>query len=68
MLHDPIEMTKEYKEAMEKIQPILDEEFPMDKWRMDTCHRFWYRKTELLAEMGIKWRSPAVMNPNARFD
>ena len=65
---DPIEETNEYVKAMEKIDPILDREFPKDKWYMGTCHRYWHRKKELLKEEGINWRSPSEMNPDTRFD
>lgn len=68
MLKDPIELTKEFEEAMTKVQPILDKEFPMNEWGMGTCHRYWYRKKELLKELGIEWKSPSEMNPDARFD
>lgn len=36
---------------------------------MGFCHVFWETKQAiLLAKHGIKWRSPAQMNPNTRFD
>ena len=68
MLRDPIEKTKEYDEAMKKVQPILDKEFPADKMYFGMCHAVWARKTELLKEQGIEWKSPAVMNPFIMFD
>lgn len=65
---DPIEQTSEYKKAMEKIDPILDKEFPEDEIYMGRCHAYWYRKKQLLKKAGIQWRSPSEMNPNIRFD
>jgi len=65
---DAVEMTGEYQEAMVEIQKILDQEFPADQIVMGTCHRFWARKKELLARKGIRWKSPAEMNPDVRFD
>ena len=53
---------------MEKIDPILDKEFPEDQVIMGTCHRYWARKKELLKKEGIEWRTPAEMNPTIRFD
>ena len=50
---DPIEETKEYAKAMEKIEPILDREFPKNQCYMGMCHRYWYRKKMLLEEEGI---------------
>lgn len=77
---DSVEHSPEYK-AIEKqvereIQEILDEqdrEF-MDKHGcepirgMGFCHRYWAIKREVLARHGIKWRSPAEMNPHVMFD
>jgi len=68
MLRDPVEKTKEYEEAMKKIDPILDKEFPKDQVVMGSCHRYWARKRDLLKTAGIEWKSPAEMNPNIRFD
>ena len=55
---DPIEKTENYKLAMEKIDPILDKEFPINEVRYGTCYRFWQRKKELLKEQGIDWKTP----------
>ena len=69
MLKDPVEKTIEYENAMKKIDPILDKEFPEDAPPvMGTCHRYWARKKELLAKHGIEWKTPAEMNPMTRFD
>ena len=68
IIRDPIEETKEYAKAMEKIEPILDREFPKNQCYMGMCHRYWYRKKMLLEEEGIHWRSPSEMNPDTRFD
>lgn len=68
MIKDPVEKTKEYQDAMVKIDPILDREFPEDQFVMGTCHRYWARKKELLKTAGIEWKTPAEMNPLTRFD
>ena len=65
---DPVETTEEYAKAMEKINLVLEKEFPKDQWYMGTCHRYWCRQKELLKEAGIDWHTPAEMNPNAKFD
>ena len=44
--YDPIEDTKEYKEAMKEIQPILDRTFP--EIYIGTCHSIWFMKKRLL--------------------
>ena len=66
--YDPVEDTIEYKKAMEKIQKILDKEFPKDNYYIGMCHQIWRRKKELLAKEGIIWKSPKEMNPNCIFD
>lgn len=65
---DPVEKTENYKLAMEKIDPILDKEFPINEVRYGTCYRFWQRKKELLKEHGIDWKTPKEMNPDMKFD
>ena len=65
---DPIEDTKEYLNAMEKVEPILNKEFPEDGWYMGMCHAYWFRKKELLKQKGIHWHSPKEMNPDIHFD
>lgn len=64
--YDPIEDTKEYKEAMKEIQPILDRTFP--EIYIGTCHSIWFMKKRLLKKRGIEWKTPAEMNPGVLFD
>jgi hypothetical protein len=71
MLRDPIEATQEYKDAIEKIQPKLDEiskELDERGIEMGSCHIYWARKKELLKAEGIDWKSPSEMNPHIMFD
>lgn len=71
MKRDPIENTKEYCEAMKKIQPELDAlKYELDKQRygMGSCHIYFARKKELLKNEGIDWKSPAECNPYVIFD
>lgn len=49
---DAIEETVAYKAAMARIEPILDKEFENENG-MGTCHRYWWRKKELLKQNGI---------------
>ncbi len=34
---------------------------------MDFCYEIWRLKTMYLAQRGIRWKSPAVMNPRVMF-
>ena len=67
MRRESIEETVAYKAAMASIQPMLHKEFENNNG-FGTCHRYWWRKKELLREKGIDWKSPAEMNPDIRFD
>ena len=71
MKRDPIENTKEYYEAMKKIQPELDAlnyELHKQGCGMGSCHIYFARKKELLKNEGIDWKSPAECNPYVIFD
>ncbi|MEN6385867.1 MAG: hypothetical protein ABFD79_11820 [Phycisphaerales bacterium] len=35
---------------------------------LGSCHAFWSFKKEFLQKHGIKWQSPAQLNPNISFD
>ena len=61
--YDPVEDTSEYQEAMIEIQPILDS---LPNWV--AVEGIWKKKTELLAERGIVWRNPRLMNPDVIID
>ena len=60
IIRDPVEKSPEYTHAMIKVFPILDEEF--NNQHKDSSN-FWKRKQELLAQMGVEWKSPADLNP-----
>lgn len=71
MKTDPIEKDPKYVSIFNSI----DDEVEVDlknhplKDQMGFCHIFWDRKQELLkTKYGIKWRTPAEMNPDILFD
>lgn len=66
IIHDPVEDTEEYKQAMERIRPVLYEEFK-DQSRPDLCHDIWGRQKQLLQVIGIEWKTPAEMNQTITF-
>lgn len=71
MKRDPIEATKEYKEAIGKIQAELDEindELDKKGFGMGRCHVYFAKKKELLKREGIDWLTPAECNPYILFD
>ena len=56
------------EKVIKEVEAIIDEEDKDFPKGMGYCHRFWYRKKQLLAERGYQWKSPAEENPNVIFD
>ncbi len=61
--HDPVEATEAYLAVIDEVDKLVDE-----NKTMDFCHETWQLKTMYLAQRGITWKSPAVMNPRVMFD
>lgn len=56
------------KKKFKTVDKIIAEELG-GKRGMGTCHIIWARKKQLLKEMyNLDWKSPAELNPTARFD
>ncbi|MCR4910915.1 MAG: hypothetical protein K5925_00065 [Bacilli bacterium] len=64
--HDPVEMTDKYLNVIDEVEEEI-EQVRMNSGR-GGCHELWLLKTEALAKRGIRWRSPAILNPRVRFD
>ena len=64
--HDPVEMTEEYLTVIDEV----DEKIEKNRTQrgFGSCHHVWSLKTDYLAEKGIEWKSPVVLNPRVRFD
>ena len=64
---DPVEKTElfqsVYDEVHEEAMEIIEKEGDLH-----LCFQLWNILTELYLKRGISWRSPALMNPNVRFD
>ena len=64
---DPIEKTEEFMNVFDEVHEealeIIEKEGDLN-----LCHQMWGILSELYAKRGIFWRSPALMNPNVRFD
>ena len=56
------------EDIIKEVEAIIDEEDTDFPKGMGYCHRFWYRKKQLLEERGYHWKSPAEENPNIRYD
>ena len=64
--HDPVEMTEEYLAVIDEIDEKIEKN--REYRGFGSCHHVWNLKTDYLAEKGIAWRSPVVLNPRVRFD
>ena len=64
--HDPVEMTEEYLSVIDEVDEIIEKNRQL--YGFGSCHHVWSLKTDCLAERGITWHSPAVLNPRVRFD
>ena len=64
--HDPVEMTEDYLAVIDEV----DEKIEKNRTQrgFGSCHHVWSLKTDYLAEKGIEWKSPVVLNPRVRFD
>ena len=63
--HDP-----RYQQIIHGVENEVEKEMKKDKshGEFGSCHQFWHLKKERLMKKGIKWRSPAELNPNTNFD
>ena len=66
--YDPIEDSEVYLSVIDEVECRLHEELKGEPRHMGFCFRYWSAKRDLLAEYGIEWRSPGVMNPRVIFD
>jgi len=65
---DPIQRTAAWEENYYEVEKECDRRLGNTPRGMGFCHAYWHELSEVLAERGIEWRSPAQMNPRARFD
>lgn len=68
LLFDPVERTEEYENALQEVEAECDAALADHPRGMGFCFAYWSEKSRILAEHGIEWRSPAVMNPHVLFD
>ena len=64
--HDPVEMTEEYLAVIDEVDEKIEKN--RQHHGFGSYHHVWSLKTDYLAEKGITWRSPDVLNPRVRFD
>lgn len=64
--HDPIEMSKEYLDVIDEVEEKIEQNRTLHG--LGSCHEIWMLKCKFLAEKGIIWKSPALLNPRVMFD
>ena len=64
--NDPVEMSKEYLDVIDEVEEKIEKN--RKSFGMGSCHEYWELKERFLLEKGIKWRSPAILNPRVLFD
>ena len=65
-VQDPVEMSKAYLAIIDEIEERIEKNRTI--FGMGACFEIWTLKSEYLMEKGIYWQSPALLNPNVRFD
>jgi tetratricopeptide (TPR) repeat protein len=69
MKEDPVEYTEKYLDILIELETKIGDELKGIFRGRGFCHRYWRVKKEILKkDYGIKWKSPAKMNPGVRFD
>lgn len=69
--HDAVELDPRYKEIFSLIDDEVNQTLKNNKYRgsLGFIHIFWHTKEQiLLRKYGIKWRSPADLNPSTCYD
>ena len=65
---DPIERTPMWESIYVEVEEECDRRLGDISRGMGFCHAHWSTMSQVLAERGIKWRSPSRMNPGVMFD
>ena len=65
---DPVELTPEYLAIRFELEEKIDEALEHERGYYDYCKEYWMAKRMILrSDYGIRWKSPATLNPNEEF-
>ena len=65
---DPVELTPEYLAIRYELEEKIDDALEHERGYYDYCKEYWMAKRMILrSDYGIRWRSPAALNPNEEF-
>lgn len=65
---DPVERSPRWEEVIYDVEKECAHRLRSVPRGMGFCFEYWSVKREVLARMGIEWRSPRAMNPRVMFD
>ena len=68
LMFDPIERTPQWEEIYYEVERECDRRLGDTPRGMGFCFAYWMTLHQVLAERGIQWRSPSVLNPGVMFD
>ena len=68
ILSDPVELTPEYLAIRYELEEKIDDALEHERGYYDYCKEYWMAKRMILrSDYGIRWKSPAALNPNVEF-
>jgi|GEM_PF-2057704 len=68
VLSDPVELTPEYLAIRYELEEKIDEALEHERGYYDYCKEYWMAKRMILrSDYGIRWKSPASLNPTMEF-
>ncbi len=60
---DPVELSEEYLAVIDEVEELIEK-----NKKVNICFEYWSLKADYLEERGIRWGSPAMLNPGVMFD
>ncbi len=61
--NDPVELSAEYLAVIDEVEELIEK-----NKKVNICFEYWSLKADYLEERGIRWCSPAMLNPGVMFD
>lgn len=65
---DPVQITPEWEKNIYEVEAECERRLKGETRGMGFCFAYWSAKQAALAERGIEWRTPNLMNPGVLFD
>lgn len=68
VISDPVELTPEYLAIRYELEEKIDDALEHERGYYDYCKEYWMAKRMILrSDYGIRWKSPAALNPTMEF-